>query len=670
MTETLAPGETGNLYFGYNEGVTIAGSKEYPLQEASAWQKVGGERYYLQKPGFVLCGWENAETGEVLESWESLPKYIFMVGDTHEDFVIKPEQSATWRAVWTPAFTMTLYSEGQVISSQEMGNGWKMRVAETEDDYVHSYITPPEPREGYGFNGWKEKVNGTEYALGDTITFQSDMELEAMWGKGITLTFDFNGRAVEDYGKLNQGPEIKKTISGKKTTVNFSYFWPNSENHEYYITYWKIKGDTSGKLYAHGEEFIPYEDTVFEAVWRKKCNLSFYIKYEIDPEIIKEVGADKFEIINMDREIGDGIVKTIGAKETTYVFRISERDITAYIHIEHDPEVDIGKYDFPEGYDSYFSPIGFRGQDGSDNRVYRASRWSNGEWVEGDTILPQGDMLFYAAWNLGWNRTLGRNWYYMEDNTFPVSCFKEIEDETYYFDELGFAVTGIYEVEGKQYLFDEDGVLIGEIIPPSAEALKEAAGITGDNKDVILDVEKQEGEADPADVEKIRKEVGEDFKVVSAFDIKLFAAEYDAEGREISREPITQLNKHVLLTFVTPGEAGKTYQVVRIHVNEKGEVEVALLPTTDNGDGTVSAESDKFSMYYLAEMDKSDRLPGAVNDDGQVTLMDLVRLCKYLAGYQVVINEANSDVNGDGQVTLMDLVRLCKHLAGYDVVLE
>ena len=67
---------------------------------------------------------------------------------------------------------------------------------------------------------------------------------------------------------------------------------------------------------------------------------------------------------------------------------------------------------------------------------------------------------------------------------------------------------------------------------------------------------------------------------------------------------------------------------------------------------------------------KERRLPGDVNDDGQVTLMDLVRLCKYLAGYNVEINDFNSDVNGDGQVSLMDLVRLCKYLAGYDVVLE
>ncbi|MBQ7145176.1 MAG: leucine-rich repeat protein [Lachnospiraceae bacterium] len=214
---------------------------------------------------------------------------------------------------------------------------------------------------------------------------------------------------------------------------------------------------------------------------------------------------------------------------------------------------------------------------------------------------------------------------------------------------------------------------IAGVTTPSDKDMKEAAAITDENTDVVMDVEKQEGEADPADVERIEKEVDENLEVVSSFDVKMFAVEYDAEGKEISREPITQLNKPVLLTFVTPGEAGKTYQVVRIHVNEKGEVEVALLPTTDNGDGTVSAESDKFSMYYVVEKkegQETNRLPGDVNDDGQVTLMDLVRLCKYLAGYEVDIHEQNSDVNGDGNVTLMDLVRLCKHLAGYDVVLE
>ena len=469
----------------------------------------------------------------------------------------------------------------------------------------------------------------------------------------ITLTYEFGGRSV----KYEEGDSVTvEAYSGRKTNVNYSFFWPTSEDGEYYITYWKIRDDESGKLYAHWEEFTPYEDTVFEAVWKKKCVIKYNFEYENLP-LRSFDSVRPVELTYSEPRYYDDIRAMDTITRIRQSWRAAwEDDTTTHVvlWIYH-----------PSGnlISEMVNVIGWREIVPQHNQVY----------IIDQEIYPQGDMTFYAAWNLGWNRTLGRNWYYMGDNTFPVSCFKEIEGETYYFDELGFAVTGIYEVEGKQYLFDEDGVLMGEIIPPSEDALKEAAGVSDDSTDVIMDVEKQEGEADPADVEKIEKEVSEEFKVVAAFDIKLFAVEYDAEGKEISREPITQLNKPVLLTFVTPGAEGKTYQVVRIHVNEKGEVEVALLPTTDNGDGTVSAESDKFSMYYVVEKKESqetNRLPGDVNDDGEVTLMDLVRLCKYLAGYDVEIHEQNSDVNGDGQVTLMDLVRLCKYLAGYDVVLE
>ena len=64
------------------------------------------------------------------------------------------------------------------------------------------------------------------------------------------------------------------------------------------------------------------------------------------------------------------------------------------------------------------------------------------------------------------------------------------------------------------------------------------------------------------------------------------------------------------------------------------------------------------------------RLPGDVNNDGKVSLLDLARLCKFLAGYNVTIHEQNSDVNGDGKVSLLDLARLCKYLAGYNVTLK
>ena len=118
------------------------------------------------------------------------------------------------------------------------------------------------------------------------------------------------------------------------------------------------------------------------------------------------------------------------------------------------------------------------------------------------------------------------------------------------------------------------------------------------------------------------------------------------------------LGESCIITYYVPEQKGKRF-----------------LGWSENVDGTeigfVAGDLyQKDASIVLYAVWEDVRLPGDVNDDGQVTLMDLVRLCKYLAGYEVDIHAQNSDVNGDGNVTLMDLVRLCKHLAGYNVVLK
>ena len=60
---------------------------------------------------------------------------------------------------------------------------------------------------------------------------------------------------------------------------------------------------------------------------------------------------------------------------------------------------------------------------------------------------------------------------------------------------------------------------------------------------------------------------------------------------------------------------------------------------------------------------------GDLNGDGKVTKADLLRLQKYLAGWDVEIDEAAADCNGDGKITKADLLRLQKYLAGWDVKL-
>ena len=61
---------------------------------------------------------------------------------------------------------------------------------------------------------------------------------------------------------------------------------------------------------------------------------------------------------------------------------------------------------------------------------------------------------------------------------------------------------------------------------------------------------------------------------------------------------------------------------------------------------------------------------GDANGDGEVDIIDLIRLRKYLVGAEPQIVEGNTDVNADTTVDLLDLVRMRKYFAQQDVILE
>ena len=67
--------------------------------------------------------------------------------------------------------------------------------------------------------------------------------------------------------------------------------------------------------------------------------------------------------------------------------------------------------------------------------------------------------------------------------------------------------------------------------------------------------------------------------------------------------------------------------------------------------------------------EKPPYTPGDCNEDGQISKADLLRLQKYLAGWDVEINLDAADCNGDGNVSKADQLRLQKYLAGWDVKL-
>jgi len=70
------------------------------------------------------------------------------------------------------------------------------------------------------------------------------------------------------------------------------------------------------------------------------------------------------------------------------------------------------------------------------------------------------------------------------------------------------------------------------------------------------------------------------------------------------------------------------------------------------------------------ESGDDERLIGDVSGDGIIDGRDLLRLAKYIGGFEVEIVLENASVNGDDVVDGRDLLRLAKYIGGFEVELE
>ncbi len=64
------------------------------------------------------------------------------------------------------------------------------------------------------------------------------------------------------------------------------------------------------------------------------------------------------------------------------------------------------------------------------------------------------------------------------------------------------------------------------------------------------------------------------------------------------------------------------------------------------------------------------RFPGDANEDGKVNVGDVTAMLKFIAKWDIKINESNAEVTGDGKVNVTDVTLLLKYLAKWDVVLK
>ena len=96
---------------------------------------------------------------------------------------------------------------------------------------------------------------------------------------------------------------------------------------------------------------------------------------------------------------------------------------------------------------------------------------------------------------------------------------------------------------------------------------------------------------------------------------------------------------------------------------ENGSYDIEITPILKDGGGNVLSVKSSGGCVTVG-----DTLYGDVNADGQVDLMDVLRLAKYIDKTDDIISEINSDVNADGTVDSLDLLALSRYFVGQDVV--
>ncbi len=145
-------------------------------------------------------------------------------------------------------------------------------------------------------------------------------------------------------------------------------------------------------------------------------------------------------------------------------------------------------------------------------------------------------------------------------------------------------------------LTDEEKAIIDE-------AVNEGKDVNVDVYLAIHDIADEIAAEDKAKLEAEASDAGQ----IAYFDISLFK-ETIVDGSSLGATRVHELQKPLKLTIGVPNsfpavESGytRTYVVLRLHNGE-----VTTLPATVNADGTISFETDRFSVYALVYRDTKD----------------------------------------------------------------
>ncbi len=129
-------------------------------------------------------------------------------------------------------------------------------------------------------------------------------------------------------------------------------------------------------------------------------------------------------------------------------------------------------------------------------------------------------------------------------------------------------------------------------------------------------------------------------------------------------------NPYTVMFFSTVADRTDDGTLATLHfrVNESAE-ENSVHAVSISGMASNILESQVKTAFTDGSVTIRSIIYGDVNGDGEVNGLDVLRLGKFLTGWNVTLDEAAADVNGDGEVNGLDQLRLAKYCAGWPVTL-
>ena len=309
--------------------------------------------------------------------------------------------------------------------------------------------------------------------------------------------------------------------------------------------------------------------------------------------------------------------------------------------------------------------------------------WDDGIITVGATHMTSGvNMYTCMVDNCGATRTeeipptdihnFG-NWTKYDDvqHSHPCEC-GETEYANHNWEDSGIAVEPTYTSTGvATFTCDDCGASKTETIP-LLEIPEDAPYIVVDSKNAVIGnllTVKISLKNNPG-ITSLAFNIAYDSALLKLRDI-----EYNAKmgGVRVEYDDRIELINGNVVLYWTDGfenyEGDDVFATLTFEVSEN-----ATADTTTNIVATYDKENiyDKNECNVMFFCENSsitfvDYLPGDINGDGVVNTKDTTRLMRYLAGWDVEVNEAALDVNGDGVVNTKDTTRLMRYLANWDV---